>query len=1604
MKEQNVFVRFVIKFSQAISHSSTRINGLIEGATLLLSHLLRIAVIFTLSNLSAIPQGKLYGAIGHVLRVFQVGFWTEITPMTYADFGICFFAIVLLEIVVLLGFLSLVWKKQAIPPLMELTMAFQILIINRYLLYIPLYQSSFYVIFNQKSEAFFYTVAIFNIVVMTTFKVFFYIISYRPAYSNFKYLAQYQNREVGEMIWFLIILGIRMSDNNASSMTTTYLMFSLTCTHLIVSVFHPRYLLSSLNRLDLFCHCFTFGFTLVLILQATAYDSSKMEFPFLLLTSFLYWFMTNIDGYRKGKVFDLFVQKTHASLTMKYLPFIYEEFIQVNTVNGKLIEAIYPLLANLSDNEKGIFSSEDCFLESLPMKHIANKVFINFISKKYEEYFKSSDVYRSGVQSTILAYLFFVRFILQDNLKVLFLIHDFRRKLKAKNLSFGWKLAIQVARLEESRTQEYFSSKSENALDTSRVFDALKNTEELAHRMNSWTQRKIEFLEDLKATTVNLQVVKEKGIGLVEDSKAIFAYVRQQKDLLKFSKTQHAIEFFIEEILQDPDYLTFDLKVIKKTASHHHASKLDFESLDTLKVIDKLQTNRKHPVFLFAAEDFSGISGKITHNTEYLIQKLGYTQSELHNVKWEDLLVAIDKNQRSAKNNDDSSGFRKDENSIHGTVHQAIIRNRNNTFIAIKSTLQLDIIDDVPSIVLLGQEEPTYHQNFLLCKLDGTIEGTSKNFAETVADPTKFRGKKIQEILILNRPSDMNFTDNDGSTTVVKGKLILTKTSSTNPLENEKEASFLITQFDHANPSKDGYYLISIYEKKITSLFEKRNTFKASHTLELAAQMEIKMAAPQGQETKRSQFPETKRSQFPIATSVDNMPIKTGDSKDVLPVPGEEYSLYQLLTSKEQRSRPLPLKIDFNRLDSLEQHSNWIEKHEIITGREQTPMHSQEFKAGARANFLSSDNFVEQVSMSLTHHSGENDTGRELTKKRELNKNQRASSMGSSITEETIQKRALERIKRNLKSHFVPLEFQSITILQIVISLGLIAYLLGDYFDLYKRYIILSELSGLTSFPIILFRNIYVFFQVQELLFSSLNQLWLPATRASYLTNTPRVFVKNAFDDFNAKYYEHVLQANPETHYSDFRYDNYTINLSLPDTPYLSRVVDFHEALDVLRGYLQDVYTAAFDGSYIHKGALEFFRAQILNYGRMLFTLSEDLFSRINQQFDQLFQELQLRVLVGAAAALLVGISVCYIFLRLYYHSDRLLSKMATISGSELTEEINRLEKKAIILIGAEYTPLEEKGSRVVKKKEFSKDPHTRYSVSKKYISLRKGVLSKLAFIVFLVGMYLIPSLVGFSVKEAPVSNCLPLLSQYKIIVSNAMNAIGDSSQVIGAISLAGTGNANQSSKLLKTTESFLNRTITDIAALSNFLNNKDAVKENRYISSNLTTAIAALRNSSYCDYTYPGLSSSCKSTTKGLASMGMASVRQKTIEWAVNFRSQLIDSNFDAAFATTLTHGSTLSELAVHGAVASIALGNITEIYIENFKEIATAADSSLLVILIVSLICYVLLLFVFLFPFLSRAGKQYMEIKEIYTLLPAHSLLMNPYINNMLKGRDRL
>ena len=1605
---KNVFVRFAIKCNQAASNSATRISSLVEKVILLLYHFQELAVLLASSTMSFIPQAKLYGALGHVLRVFQVGFWTEITPITYTDFVVIFFAMMILEIAMISIFLYFVWRKKPLPALMDILMTYQILIVNRYLIYIPLYQSSYYVIFNEKSDTVFYVLSIFNLTMMTILKVFFAIIWYRPAYSTAKFLAQYRSKELNEMIGLLTILGIRMSNYDTPSMTPTYFWFAMACTHLITSFFHPSYLVSGLNRLDLICHSFTFGFTLVLILQATAYNGSKMEFPFLLVSSFLYWLLTNIDGYRKEKMFRLLNQKkTYSTLAMKILPFIYEEFKQVDIANGKLIEAIQPLLAqriDIDNKDKEIFSSEEYSLESVPLKHKANKAFIDFILKSYEDYFKSPNVYRSGVQPIILAYLFFVRIMLQDNLKVLFLIHDFRRKLKAKRFSFGWILGIQIARLEEICSREYFSLKSEHAIDTSRVFKLMKRSDELILKMSSWAHSKTAFLEELQAQTVNLQVIKDKGRELVKDSKTILGYVRQQTDILKFSKTKNALKFFAEEIMQDQEFLTFDLKTISNMA--YNTSKLNFESLDTLKIIERLQNNQKNPILMFSTEGYAGASGKITHNTEYLIQKLGYTQSEVNNLHWTDILVAIDENQRSAKNQDDPSNIIRDHNNnIRRTVHQAILRNHTEGFVLIKSTLHLDIIDDVPSIVLLGQEETSYHQNFLLCRLDGTIEGPSKIFAEKLPESTKFKGRKIQEILSLSYSPDSSQADQDGSKPL-KGKLVMNNVGSSNSASvNAKKINFFITRFDNPTPSKEGYYLINIYEKYISVLFEKRNLAKINQTRLIVSQLEIKTEVLQLQHRKS-----LKTINF---ASTDNLIIKKDElefrSTDMLIAPAEESSY---LNKKEPKLRKLTTIIDFHNPFSS-QDTNTPEKSGVSSRG--MVLNSQEPNSGTQKKIISIENFEEEECItSLSHRSrisqdpDDNDE-EQLERKRKNHdfiKNQRESSIGSgsSVNGGTKQKRTLERIKRKLKNPSAPLEILCMKILQLAICIGLSIYLIVEYVDLSGRYTILSKLSGLTSFPLILLRNIYGFFQVQELVTTALHDLWLPETRFTHLFLLPQGVTITAYEEFNAEYHANVLQGNPQTYYPDFRYEDYTVDLSLPDTPYLNRAVDFYEALSVLRGYLYKLYEAVIDGSLTHGGAFNFLRQQSLHYDKMLWALSEDLFNRINERFDQLLGSLQARSLGGGGAvALIVGISLLYTFLKLYRYSDRLLSKLVTISGSELIDEIYQLEKKAAIIHGLRDGSIEKKNPWVAAKKAHFKDSQKKHSFSKKYIPLKNEILSRLVIILLLVGLYLIPAIFGYFMKADPVSNCIPLLHQYKIIAANAQNSVGVSSQVMEIVASAATGDPNHASYFLDETQPLLEKAQNQSAELSNFITNQEALVENNYVSSNLTNAVASLRNGSFCEILLPlVMDDICKSTTNGLAYLGVASLKQKTFEWAKNFRSQLKDSNFDATVAANLTFDQTLPDLTAFGEVMSTSLGNLTDIYVENFKEIAKTGNSILQISLIMNLVVYVLLLAIVIL-IIIQVEKQYNEIKEIYTLIPSRSLLMNPYIKNVLKEKNR-
>jgi hypothetical protein len=64
--------------------------------------------------------------------------------------------------------------------------------------------------------------------------------------------------------------------------------------------------------------------------------------------------------------------------------------------------------------------------------------------------------------------------------------------------------------------------------------------------------------------------------------------------------------------------------------------------------------------------------------------------------------------------------------------------------------------------------------------------------------------------------------------------------------------------------------------------------------------------------------------------------------------------------------------------------------------------------------------------------------------------------------------RRLEKARQLIKRHSLPASIRWMIVLQLSACLTVFGYLIGDYLDLTLRFEILSQLSGITSFPLIL--------------------------------------------------------------------------------------------------------------------------------------------------------------------------------------------------------------------------------------------------------------------------------------------------------------------------------------------------------------------------------------------------------------------------------------------------------------------------------------------------------------------------------------------------------
>ena len=1485
MKASNYLISLLIGYNRAASIFAPKIPTWVAVISLIIYHLQRAGTFLFSTQGNPSLGTTVNRAISQIVKMFQIEYWEQITPLNYEGITIILFSIIVLGTLVRLRFFTLIRTRKQLPAPFEAVFISWTLVFDKYFLYIPVLENSFYVFSQPAIKPYILGFAIFNLTCMLIFRILQSVLLFWSPYMKLKCLSKGIAGELIDIIGFLIMVATKDADSNVS----VYIGLVLTALQFICLFFEPKSSDKFQNRTELAFQAFCFALGIDILLQYHVYHTQ--DFPFLLIATFIYWGLKSLLQYRSWSLLRQFENPNLSKAMVQSLPQIFDEYCD----KSSLIESIYPIIAYQSNLRNGknledtmmIFSKEDCSLEDDPHKQKAFQAFITFIETAYKEYIQATDITKSFLQSIMVSYLFFVKRVLKDHKKTLVLLIDFRIKLKRVQISMKLREKIQMLLIEEECLQEATTLNGTSSLDIAKVFSILDKTEELKLRIISFIEMKIVFLNSLKDPCLDLNLIKSRGVILTTEIQALLKIATEDSDFTSYPKPKELFAYFIKEVLQDPKILGFELK-------NMHAYRVfreeKFKDITADGLIEKIQVNSTHQTFILVVNDCSTNWGKIMRLTKQLLARLNYSKEEVSELNFDSIVAAV--NYQNHTFIDEKKETNQDSDR---KMCQVILKSRTGELISARGSIQHQIFDDIPCMVLVGEEEKkSSSEYFMLCQQDGQIQGISAKLASALTVYIKPTGKFIHQVLGSRRGSESPSLLLDETYTRKTGLLRLQPSKNMN--EHSFEIDFSVCPFGTKETASEisKCYIVYLYPasggtlKDVLKIPLRKIIFSTNLVMSPKSMNEVQLSDPNPFETTPNSFAEKNDNlQFLSGTEDDKTRFLT------------KFGSQSTLKPKTYTSKILEADEESEHSDQSSSRKN--EKVKDFVSEEFEDKESGRLAAWAKQN-------------ASTAYDG-------------------------SIQGSAKRKRGTQKAKQLIASHRLPFSIEWMRMLQLLACFTLFGYLIGDYLDLNRKFEILSQLSGITSFPLTLTTVMAAFLTYYEAaLVAAAGSFSIEVTMQVY--DIVPGMIQNFFTTFQTQFENYVLQSNPSSYYSDFTYENYGLNLTLPDSPYLNREVKFNEALNTLRGFMGDILFGVLKGFQLTTNSLNFFRHEHLNYNEIFRSLSDNLFFRLSSQFDSLLLLLALRVIVGIAVAVTIGAAVLYIFFKLHRSFENLLSKFARIPESELENEIASLKQKAAYLQGRSEEVAEKK--KLDFHSSSKKVGRAGVIISKKYKRLNQRKILHIVLSVVYCVLFFLPFLVAYSLKRSPVQSCIPLIKQYKLFAETGALAAAISAHFIEIMLLAGSGDIASALGMLNATETYIDEAKEASSSLYSMLNTIDSLQYDPFVSKNLTKLLQDLRNQAFCDnIPDPNMLFVCKAYGEVISTLqfGIPAMFKGAIDELSTHRNQFA-KNPAYAMYIIMNAETTVLHPMIFSTLVQVALADVVTNYQSNFEEIADNAQ----------------------------------------------------------------
>ena len=1598
--KNKVLRRFALEFNKArqtaIDDSHSRLAAI---AYLLVYHL----EILSILNHEGCRTGKGFNQYTRIVtNHFHIQTLSDIFHIPLKVINVVAFGFIVLAVASLLREVYSITRCQRQKNLYEPSTVFTFVVkhgsyISRYLLLVPVLQTAFHIIMQNKVQAagiwelISAIIAFSNIVLILLLNLISEFFSFPLAFGDQSLIPR---SHFGLTIFESTFIVASTAVSSAHiiefkyAQTASYLLLILFASEGIWLLSHVRYYRSHLHKSCLLFNAVGTMYCVSYIVKVLNLEGSTFtELPLLLLSPLIYTITFSLFQQRLKQAFERPIKTgslAKGRISALELLAFYAHFESQD--DAAFLDTVYSILSSkdmllmhssLNLNDQSLFGQGGAVSEetqprlvSLILQDKARKTVLDFIDAVFNLKLNDYTYQQSFSMEDILVYISFLSSVNFQEVQALKLIALTNHKLKKEEAKLSFIQYCQLQSFEESLEMTISARRTNQTLSISDVLQAVRQSLTTKKCMREYLDSKLKFLGALLEPKLKMKMLSKEGRKLLEDEKEALAQIAKGTESFE---SRHIARIFILDVLENNDALNFNYKYpfvlklqksLELELSHRPISQLDFKL-----TINSLESTSDHRIDIFVRSNGHQEEGDLKAINEKFLVSLGYSLEDRDGFNFNKIMPGYFPTSMAA--------FTKGQ---HESIGIFFAREKQSHLRSFETFRVYEVMNsDVFEVYYMRRDQGSISR-YILLKENGDIIGVSgilgKAFEDTgvLAAINNLEGRSIDDILITDHSmSILSHYDEKTEERDHLGYII--------PVTERSTKDWMT-----GNKVKARDIRLEVFYR-IARLIRDDGVEYFMVTINITRGLtEIKTA----DSVQKPYLTDMKASTQTSGGNVENMTVDP--SVNLLP-----NQVLRLTQSKDPFNDIMENNLERENVKSPQIPAKFLELDlDGDNGKENEPSPSaRNFQVlSADKPIIMSNTKIDEASKSAKNA---------MDKIHQLE----SSSVHSSRSSSQAQK--MKELRGSLTNVKLPLVLKVLHVFGLFVTFSLTTLIVADYVIINQKYADLATFSDLATYPSTLLSMMSKFHAYSELVSSSNNNIindslytpefssqWIPLIRSS---------IKDAFRDFLTTYMNKAINLGPEEVFPGFSSSSFYMDLYTGDKAW-DRRVGLHEAIEVANVYMQSISDNINKSRTENLTKLEFFRQNFLNYTALLDEVSHTLFSQLFTNFEMMSIFLEGVFIAGILLPLALAAIFIFIYDRFEKQEEAIISVFAKIPNASILPEIDRLSNYKVFFTEAlvntfEYQMRERMDKVFASQVQFSKDKKSQRSHSSKTFKKNSSNRFVVAVILFLYAfIYSVIFIPLFTLQNSRTAGMLALLSEKKNFADSYKSFAKVQSVWMQTLSYA-------SSKDDITTSAWMNQTASVYVAANdyqNILNNlflsSSPIWRGDYVSDELKVVLDVLTNGDICTLTpnSTSVAEQCQTVFHGVTSRGLLGSYKKYIETTEAFHNML-RSNFTSGTLLNITRSETfMNDWTLWSVVYSI-FNPVLDTFDQSLQEISSDSSQTMKVFISAGIIFYMVLYFATWMPILTWIQNRYRISRKLFTILPSTILMKNAYIKNLFK-----